>query len=119
MNKDDEETPEPALQPAPRGERAVTRADLADVLYRQIGLSRQEAASLLEALLEEIASALCRGEPVLLSSFGSFSVRQKKQRMGRNPKTGKEVPILPRKVLAFQASRMLKARMLVAWGIPK
>lgn len=113
MTEDDEEAPEPAAS----AERAVTRADLAEVLYREIGLSRQEAASLLEAVLDEIGGALCRGETVLLSSFGTFTVRQKKLRMGRNPKTGQDVPIPPRKVLAFRASRILKDRMLAAWGI--
>lgn len=95
-----------------RGARAtVTRADLAASLYRQFGLSRDEAASLVEAILEEISRALIDGGEVKLSSFGNLSVRRKKARMGRNPKTREEVPIPPRKVLVFRASRILKGRM--------
>lgn len=90
--------------------RTVTRARLSDVVYREVGLSRNDSAELVEAVLEEIAGALCRGEPIKISSFGSFSVRRKGRRIGRNPKTGREVPILPRKVLVFRASNVLKAR---------
>jgi integration host factor subunit alpha len=86
----------------------VTRADLSEAVYEEVGLSRNESAELVESVLEEIAQALVRGEPVKISSFGSFAVRQKGQRVGRNPKTGEEVPILPRKVLVFRASHVLK-----------
>ena len=88
--------------------RTITRADLCESIYREVGLSRNESADLVEAVLAEIADALSREEVVKISSFGSFLVRQKGQRIGRNPKTGEEVPILPRKVLVFRASHVLK-----------
>ena len=88
----------------------ITRAQLAEAIYQEVGLSRNESADLLELVLKEITQALLRGETVKISSFGSFSVRQKGQRIGRNPKTGDEVPILPRKVLVFRPSQLLKAR---------
>ena len=88
----------------------VTRAQLAEVVYQEVGLSRNESAELVETVLEEISNALERGEVVKISSFGSFSVREKGERVGRNPKTGEEVPILPRKVLVFRASHVLKDR---------
>lgn len=88
----------------------VTRADLSQAVYEEVGLSRNESAELVEMVLEEICTALERGEIVKISSFGTFSVRQKAQRIGRNPKTGEEVPILPRKVLSFRASSTLKDR---------
>ena len=91
-------------------ERTVTRAQLSDAVYQEVGLSRNESADLLELVLNEITSALTRGEPVKISSFGSFSIRSKGQRIGRNPKTGEEVPILPRRVLVFRASQLLKSR---------
>lgn len=90
--------------------RTITRADLSEAVYQEVGLSRNESADLVEAVLDEVADALVRGEMVKLSSFGSFSVRQKGQRIGRNPKTGEEVPILPRRVLVFRASHVLKNR---------
>jgi len=90
--------------------RTVTRADLSEAVYQEVGLSRNESAELVESVLNEISDALVRGEMVKLSSFGSFSVRQKGQRIGRNPKTGEEVPILPRRVLVFRASHVLKDR---------
>jgi integration host factor subunit alpha len=86
----------------------ITRADLAEAVYQEVGLSRNDSAALVEAVLAEVVGALERSEAVKLSSFGSFSVRQKGQRIGRNPKTGEEVPILPRKVLVFRASHVLK-----------
>jgi integration host factor subunit alpha len=89
-------------------DNTVTRADLSEAVYEEVGLSRNESAELVESVLDEIAEALVRGEPVKISSFGSFAVRQKGQRVGRNPKTGEEVPILPRKVLVFRASHVLK-----------
>ena len=91
-------------------ERTITRAQLSESVYQEVGLSRNESADLLEMVLGEIASALTRGESVKISSFGSFSVRSKGQRVGRNPKTGEEVPILPRRVLVFRPSQLLKSR---------
>ena len=88
----------------------VTRAQLSEAVYNEVGLSRNESAELVEAVLNEVGDALTRGEPVKISSFGSFSVRQKGERIGRNPKTGDEVPILPRKVLVFRPSHVLKNR---------
>ena len=88
----------------------ITRAQLSESVYEQVGLSRNESAHLLELVLREVSDALVRGEPVKISSFGSFAVRQKGQRIGRNPKTGEEVPILPRKVLVFRPSQVLRKR---------
>ena len=88
----------------------ITRAQLSEAVYREVGLSRNESAELLEAVLRQVSNALARGESVKISSFGSFSVRRKEQRIGRNPKTGEEVPILPRKVLVFRPSQVLKSR---------
>ncbi|MDC0433034.1 integration host factor subunit alpha [bacterium] len=88
----------------------ITRAQLSEAVYEEVGLSRNESADLVEAVLEEMVSALSDGETVKISSFGSFSIRQKSQRMGRNPKTGEEVPILPRKVIIFKPSHVLKNR---------
>ncbi len=88
--------------------KTLTRADLGEAVYREVGLSRNESLAFVEAVLREISDTVTRGEPVKLSSFGSFSVRQKGQRIGRNPKTGQEVLILPRKVLVFRPSHVLK-----------
>ena len=88
----------------------ITRADLAEAVYQEVGLSRNESAQLVESVLDEICDALIKDEMVKVSSFGSFTVRQKGERVGRNPKTGEEVPILPRKVLIFRASNVLKER---------
>ena len=90
--------------------RTVTRSHLSEAVYKEVGLSRNESAELVESILKEVSDTLTRGEPVKISSFGSFAVRQKGQRIGRNPKTGHEVPILPRKVLVFRASNVLKTR---------
>jgi integration host factor subunit alpha len=90
--------------------KTITRAQLGEAVYQEVGLSRNESADLLETVLNEISGALGRGESVKISSFGSFSIRQKGQRIGRNPKTGEEVPILPRKVLVFRPSQVLKSR---------
>src|SRR5207237_6647710 len=87
----------------------LTRADLSEAVFKAVGLSRNESSQMVEDILEEICSALSRGDTVKLSSFGTFSVRQKSQRMGRNPKTGREVPIAPRRVLVFRPSHVLKA----------
>ncbi|MEK9723084.1 MAG: integration host factor subunit alpha [Rhodospirillaceae bacterium] len=88
----------------------VTRAHLGEAVYQEVGLSRNESADLLEAVLNLMTDSLVKGETVKISSFGSFSVRQKGQRIGRNPKTGEEVPILPRKVLVFRPSQVLKSQ---------
>ena len=87
----------------------LTRADLSEAVFHAVGLSRNESAQMVEDMIEEICAALSRGETVKLSSFGTFTVRQKSQRMGRNPKTGHEVPIAPRRVLVFRPSHVLKA----------
>ncbi|WP_445678636.1 integration host factor subunit alpha [Radicibacter daui] len=91
-------------------ESTVTRAQLTEAVYQEVGLSRNESAQLVESVLEEISGALVRGEAVKISSFGSFAIREKGERIGRNPKTGEEVPILPRKVLVFRASHVLKEK---------
>jgi integration host factor subunit alpha len=91
-------------------ERTITRADLADTIYEQVGLSRNESADLVETIINEISDALVDGESVKISSFGSWSIREKGERIGRNPKTGEEVPITPRKVLVFKASHVLKGK---------
>lgn len=88
----------------------LTRAQLTEAVYEEVGLSRNESADLVESVLAEMSDALIRGEAVKISSFGSFTLRQKAQRIGRNPKTGKEVPILPRKVIIFKPSHVLKNR---------
>jgi integration host factor subunit alpha len=88
----------------------VTRAHLVERIYAEVGLSRNESADLLEGVLERVSAALESGESVKISGFGTFSVRQKGRRIGRNPKTGVEVPILPRRVLVFRPSQVLKAQ---------
>jgi len=92
------------------GSKTLTRADLADALVRKVGLPRNESQELVEKVLSEISETLSQGEGVKLSSFGSFGVRAKAQRMGRNPKTGEEVPITPRRVLVFRPSNIMKER---------
>ncbi|MAH06138.1 MAG: integration host factor subunit alpha [Pseudomonadota bacterium] len=91
--------------------QTITRADLAEVLYEEVGLSRAESAEFVDDILNEISDALVDGENVKISSFGSFTLRDKKERVGRNPKTGEEVPITPRRVLIFRASHILKEKM--------
>ncbi len=88
----------------------MTRADLADAVHREIGLPRQESGQLVEAVLDMISDTLVAGDSVKLSSFGSFVLRDKNGRVGRNPKTGEEVPIDPRRVLVFKPSQVLKER---------
>ncbi len=90
--------------------RTVTRADLSDAVYEQVGLSRDESGKLVSSVLEQMSSALASGVSVKLSSFGSFTLRNKALRIGRNPKTGEEVPISPRRVVVFRASHVLKER---------
>jgi integration host factor subunit alpha len=87
----------------------VTRAQLAETIYAQVGLSRNESAALLETVLARMSTALEHGESVKISGFGTFSVRQKGRRVGRNPKTGVEVAIQPRRVLVFRPSQVLRA----------
>ncbi len=89
-------------------EKTRTRADLTEVLHRDIGLSRSESADMVNSVLDLIADAVVEGQNVKLSSFGTFIVRSKRQRVGRNPKTGEEVPITPRRVLVFRPSQMMK-----------
>ena len=90
--------------------KTVTRADLYQAIHQKIGLSRTQSATLVELVLKEITDCLERGETVKLSSFGLFVVRKKGQRMGRNPKTGEEAPISPRRVVVFKPSEVLKQR---------
>ena len=90
---------------------ALTRNDLTEAVYREIGLSRTESAILVEEVLNEVIDTLEKGENVKIAGFGSFTLRDKPTRMGRNPKTGEEVPIEPRRVLSFRASSMLKDRL--------
>ena len=92
--------------------KTITRADLCESVYQKVGLSRSESAALVESILEEICLAAVRGESIKLSSFGTFSVRSKNERVGRNPKTGEEVPITPRRVMVFNPSNILKDRVL-------
>ncbi|SMC52627.1 integration host factor subunit alpha [Fulvimarina manganoxydans] len=96
------------------GGKTLKRADLAEAVFRKIGLSRTESAHLVEMVLEEVCSTIAKGESVKISSFGSFLVRSKNERVGRNPKTGEEVPISPRKVAVFKPSNVLKERILAA-----
>ncbi len=88
----------------------VTRAHLSEAVYQEVGLSRDESAKLVASVLEKISDRLSAGNSVKISSFGSFTVRKKAQRVGRNPKTGEEVPILPRRVVVFRPSHVLKDR---------
>lgn len=90
--------------------KTVTRADLADAVHNEVGLPRQECGLLVEKLLDMVSETLVDGESVKLSSFGSFLLRDKNGRVGRNPKTGEEVPIDPRRVLVFKPSQVLKER---------
>jgi integration host factor subunit alpha len=88
----------------------LTRAELAEALHRQIGLSRAESSNFVESILGHVTSALVRGENVKISGFGSFLIREKGERVGRNPKTGIEVKIPPRRVLTFRASQFIRGR---------
>ncbi len=97
-------------------EKTLTRADLTDALHEAVGLSRQDCASLVERTLDHIASAMENGETVKLSGFGVFQVREKRERMGRNPKTGAPATIAPRRVIGFRASQVLKVRIDRALG---
>ena len=90
--------------------KTVTRMDLSEAVFREVGLSRNESAQLVESVLQHISDALVDGDQVKISSFGTFSVRDKAARVGRNPKTGEEVPIAPRRVLTFRPSHIMKER---------
>ncbi len=90
--------------------KTITRADLAEAVFRKVGLSRGESAEMVETILEEICKSIVKGETVKLSSFATFQVRDKSERVGRNPKTGEEVPISPRRVMTFKASNVLKQK---------
>lgn len=90
--------------------QTVTRQDLAESVYREIGLSRSESSALVESVIEHVAVALEKGQQVKLAGFGTFSLRDKKERIGRNPKTGEEVPITSRRVLVFKPSQVLRER---------
>jgi integration host factor subunit alpha len=107
-------TTEPAVAPAQNEsaehKRTLTRSDLAEAVFRRIGLSRLESAQLVETVIDEISDAILRGENVKLSSFGTFLQRSKRERIGRNPKTGVEATISPRKVLVFKASHIMRER---------
>lgn len=92
----------------------MTRADLADTINRKVGLSRADSAEMVETIIDHMCDALSRGENVKLSGFGSFVLRDKKERMGRNPKTGVEVPITSRRVLTFRASNAVRERIVKA-----
>lgn len=101
------------------GGKTLTRADLAEAVVRKIGLPKNESQELVELVLGEISATLSRGDGVKLSSFGSFGVREKGRRIGRNPKTGQEVPITPRRVLVFRASNIMKSRINDGFGSRK
>ena len=90
--------------------KTLTRMDLCDAVHREVGLSRNESAELVESVLDLVSDSLVEGETVKISSFGTFSVRDKNERIGRNPKTGEEVPITPRRVLSFRPSHLMKDR---------
>jgi integration host factor subunit alpha len=107
----------PAMTSVGRSLRSsATRAHLVEAVYKRVGLSRAESARLMELVFQEITDCLERGEPVKLSAFGSFVVRSKRRRMGRNPRTGIEVPIPPRRVVVFKASDVLRKRLAPGKG---
>lgn len=93
-------------------EKTLTRMDLSEAVFREVGLSRNESAQLVESVLQYVSDALATGDTVKISSFGTFSVRDKSARVGRNPKTGDEVPISPRRVLTFRPSHLMKDRVV-------
>jgi integration host factor subunit alpha len=95
------------------GDKTLTRMDLSEAVFREVGLSRNESADLVESVLSHVSDALAAGETVKISSFGTFAVREKGARVGRNPKTGEEVPIQPRRVLTFRPSHLMKDRVAV------
>lgn len=94
-------------------DKTLTRMDLADAVHNEVGLSRNDSADLVESVLSHVSDALVHGDSVKISSFGTFSVREKAARVGRNPKTGEEVPIHPRRVLTFRPSHLMKDRVAI------
>ena len=90
--------------------KTLTRLDLSEAVFQEVGLSRNDSSQLVESVLAHMSDALAKGEQVKISSFGTFSVREKSARVGRNPKTGEEVPIKPRRVLTFRPSHLMKER---------
>jgi integration host factor subunit alpha len=105
-------------RPVKRDDMALTKADMAEHLFEELGLNKREAKDVVESFFEEIRSALERGEQVKLSGFGNFDLREKKQRPGRNPKTGEEIPITARRVVTFRPGQKLKSR-VEAYGGPE
>ena len=97
------------------GKSSLTRADISEAVFEQIGLSRQESAALVESILDHVCDALVEEQQVKVASFGTFMVRSKNPRVGRNPKTGVEAPISARKVISFRASQVLKSRINGTW----
>jgi len=93
--------------------KTLTRMDLSEAVFREVGLSRNDASQMVESVLTYVSDSLARGETVKISSFGTFSVRDKSARVGRNPKTGEEVPIQPRRVLTFRPSHLMKVRVAI------
>jgi len=93
--------------------KTLTRMDLSEAVFREVGLSRNDASQMVESVLTYVSDALADGETVKISSFGTFSVRDKSARVGRNPKTGEEVPIQPRRVLTFRPSHLMKDRVAI------
>lgn len=91
-------------------EKTLTRMDLSEAVFEEVGLSRQESAELVESVLQHMSDALVAGEQVKISSFGTFSIRDKTARIGRNPKTGEEADIPPRRVITFRPSHLMKDR---------
>ena len=91
-------------------DKTTTRSTLSEAVYKNVGLSRNESANLVDSVFSEILLSLIKGDDVKISSFGTFVVRQKKERIGRNPKTGEEVPITARSVVTFRASNVLKSK---------
>ena len=92
------------------GQKTLTRMDLSEAVFREVGLSRNESADLVESVLDHMSDSLVQGDQGKFSSFGTFSIRDKAARVGRNPKTGEEVPINPRRVLTFRPSHLMKDR---------
>ncbi|WP_260922207.1 integration host factor subunit alpha [Novosphingobium sp. 9] len=95
-----------------RATETLTRAEIAEAIHRKLGLSRAESLTMVESILQHMSEALAEGENVKISGFGTFLLRDKGERVGRNPKTGVEVPITPRRVMTFRASQMLKDRIV-------
>ncbi len=91
-------------------DKTLTRMDLTEAVFREVGLSRNESSDLVESVLRHMSDSLASGDNVKISSFGTFGIRDKNRRIGRNPKTGQEVPILPRRVLTFRPSHLMKER---------